>query len=186
MVDDELRDDEATGQQSGATQHHEEAIHDGRTVGEQSLARVRLQLRGQNSREAGGGNDLTTLDRAEPPTERGQGPRADRRDQHRESGSEDEQKGKADDESEQHSRGGDDRRGEDLAGWRLSEEEDSLLQGLVDQASGGAAEDVGDGRPKEQPDNRRMGAAIDVAADLEPGQRAGQHEEETEALDEDH
>src|SRR5580704_16221683 len=170
MVDDELRDDEATGQQAGATQHHEESIHDRRTVDEQSLARVRLQLRGQNPREAGGGNDLSTLDRAEPPTERGQGPRGDRSDEHRESGSEDEQKGEADDESEQHPRCGDDRRSEDLAGWRLSEEEDSLLQGLVDQASGGAAEDVGDGRPQEQPDNRRMGAAVDVATDFESGQ----------------
>ena len=61
-----------------------------------------------------------------------------------------------------------------------------MLEALVDQATGDAAEHVADGCTEEQPDDRCVGAAVDVAADLESGQRAGQHEEEAEALDEDH
>ena len=42
------------------------------------------------------------------------------------------------------------------------------------------------GRTEQQPDHRSMGAPIDISADLESGGRAGQNEEQAEALDEDH
>ncbi len=57
-----------------------------------------------------------------------------------------------------------------------------MLEALVEEAPGNAAEDVGDAGTEQKPGERgAIGSRPDVAADLEAGQRAGQHEEEAEA-----
>lgn len=90
------------------------------------------------------------------------------------------------DESEQHARRRRDHGGEHLAGRRVAEQEHGVLQALVEEAPGDPAEDVADAGTQEEPDQRAVGTGPYVSADLEPGQRAGQDQEQTEAFDEDH
>ena len=97
------------------------------------------------------------------------------------------EKGEADHQPEQHARGRRDHAGEDLAGRGVAEQQHGMLEALVEEAPGNAAQDVGDAGPEEKPGQRgAIGSRPDVAADLEAGQRAGQHEEEAEAFHEDH
>ncbi len=186
MVDDELGDHQATRQKARAPEHQKVPVHDGGTVDEEGVCSGGVRCRGQNPRQPGCGNDLATLDRSEPPAERGQHPRDDRCDQKGVTGPEEHQKGEADHQAEQGSRGRHDRRGEDLAGRGVPELEDGPLEALVDQTPPHTSEDIAHGSPDEQPDHGCVGPVVDAASDLEAEHRAGEDEEQPEPFDEDH
>ena len=71
-------------------------------------------------------------------------------------------------------------------GRRVAEQEHGALEAPVGQPPAHAAQHIGDRRAQQQPDDRCVGTGLRVAADLESGRRSGQHEQETEALNEDH
>ena len=84
VVEDELRDDDAAGEQAAAAQHQQEPVHDGRAVDEQGVTLGWAAGCGARMRERpAAGDDLSTLDRAEPPTEGGQDPGDDGGDEQR-------------------------------------------------------------------------------------------------------
>ena len=60
-----------------------------------------------------------------------------------------------------------------------------MLEATVDESARHTAEDVTDARAEQQADDSGVRVPIQLTADLEPGQRPGQHEQETEAFHED-